>query len=206
MIIESLARLKIIPVIVINDIKNAVPLAQALVDGGLPCAEITFRTAAAAGAIREITKAFPSMLVGAGTVLTAQQADEAVAAGAKFVVAPGLNPTTVKYCTEKGIPILPGVCTPSEIEQGLSLGLDVLKFFPAEQAGGVDMLRALCSPYANVKFVPTGGLTPANVSQYLALKNVLACGGSWMVKEEMISAGEFDGIRELTSEAVRAVC
>lgn len=201
-IYKSLAQMRIIPVIVINDIEKAVPLANALCEGGLPCAEITFRTAKAAEAICAITRAFPEMLVGAGTVLTHRQADVAIEAGAKFIVAPGLNPETVRHCQAKDVPILPGVCTPSEIELGLSLGLDTLKFFPAEAAGGVNMLKALSAPYSKVRFVPTGGLTPANLSNYLAIKSVLACGGSWMVKDELIAAGDFAKITELTREAV----
>ncbi|MCL2199956.1 MAG: bifunctional 4-hydroxy-2-oxoglutarate aldolase/2-dehydro-3-deoxy-phosphogluconate aldolase [Defluviitaleaceae bacterium] len=201
-IFESLTKMKIVPVIVINDVKNAVPLAHALCEGGLPCAEVTFRTAAAAESIRAITKEFPEMLVGAGTVLTPAQVDEATAAGAKFMVSPGLNPATVKYCQEKGIPMLPGVCTPSEIEQGLSLGLEALKFFPAEAAGGVNMLKALSAPYNKMKFMPTGGLTPSNIKDYLAVKSVFTCGGSWMVKDELINNGDFAKIAELTREAV----
>ncbi|MCL1883773.1 MAG: bifunctional 4-hydroxy-2-oxoglutarate aldolase/2-dehydro-3-deoxy-phosphogluconate aldolase [Defluviitaleaceae bacterium] len=199
---ENLSRLRIVPVIVINDVEKAVPLAKALCDGGLPCAEVTFRTAAAADSIRAITNAFPEMLVGAGTILSPAQADEAVSAGAKFMVSPGLNPETVKYCQSKNIPMLPGVCTPSEIELGLSLGLNTLKFFPAEAVGGVNLLKSLTAPYKNVKFVPTGGITAANLSNYLAIKNVLACGGSWMVKDELINAGDFAKITELTREAV----
>jgi 2-dehydro-3-deoxyphosphogluconate aldolase/(4S)-4-hydroxy-2-oxoglutarate aldolase len=142
------------------------------------------------------------MLVGAGTVLTPQQADEAISAGAKFMVAPGLNPETVRHCQAKNVPILPGVCTPSEIEMGLSLGLDALKFFPAEAVGGVNLLKALTAPYGKVKFVPTGGISAANILDYLAVKNVLACGGSWMVKDDLIAAGNFEKITELTREAV----
>lgn len=202
-IFESLSKMKIVPVIVINDVKNAVPLARALCEGGLPCAEITFRTAAAADAIRAITKEFPDMLVGAGTVLTSAQVDEAVEAGAKFIVAPGLNPVTVRYCNSKNVPMLPGICTPSEIEQGLSLGLEALKFFPAEAAGGANMLKALTAPYNKTMFMPTGGLTPSNVKDYLAIKNVFACGGSWMVKDDLINSGDFAKITELTREAVK---
>ncbi|MCL1842301.1 MAG: bifunctional 4-hydroxy-2-oxoglutarate aldolase/2-dehydro-3-deoxy-phosphogluconate aldolase [Defluviitaleaceae bacterium] len=201
-IFEKLAQLRIVPVIVINDVEKAVPLADALCRGGLPCAEVTFRTAQAADAIRAITKAFPDMLVGAGTVLTPSQADEALDAGAKFMVAPGLNPDVVRHCASRGVPMLPGVCTPSEIEIGLSLGLDILKFFPAEAAGGINMLKALAAPYRKVQFVPTGGLTPANVRDYLAIKSVLACGGSWMVKDDLIAAGNFAEITRLTQEAV----
>ncbi|MDR0272696.1 MAG: bifunctional 4-hydroxy-2-oxoglutarate aldolase/2-dehydro-3-deoxy-phosphogluconate aldolase [Clostridiales bacterium] len=201
-IFEKLQTLRIVPVIVIHDAAKAVPLAKALCDGGLPCAEVTFRTAAAADAIRAIAKEFPEMLVGAGTVLNAKQADEAIEAGAKFLVAPGLNPETVRHARSKGVPMLPGVCTPSEIELGLSLGLEVLKFFPAEQAGGTIMLKALSAPYVNMRFVPTGGLTPANVNDYLSIKSVVACGGSWMVKDELIASGDFAKITELTREAV----
>jgi 2-dehydro-3-deoxyphosphogluconate aldolase/(4S)-4-hydroxy-2-oxoglutarate aldolase len=199
---ERLAALKIVPVITLHDAANAAPLAQALCDGGLPCAEVTFRTAAAAAGIKAITDAFPDMLVGAGTVLTPAQADAAVAAGAKFLVAPGLNPDMVRYAEKIGIPMLPGVITPSEIEQGLALGLTHLKFFPAEAAGGAAMLRALSAPYGGVKFMPTGGVTRANVTDYLSLKCVFACGGSWMVKDELIKEGNFAEITRLTKEAL----
>jgi len=201
-IFEKLEQMRIVPVIVINDVTKAAPLAKALCDGGLPCAEVTFRTAGAADAIRAMVQTAPEMLVGAGTVLTTAQADEAIDAGAKFIVAPGLNPDVVRHCQAKNIPMLPGICTPSEIEQGLSLGLSVLKFFPAEAAGGANMLKALSAPYNKVKFMPTGGLTPANLSSYLSIKSVLACGGSWMVKDELINAGDFGKITELTKEAV----
>jgi len=201
-IFEKLAQMKIVPVIVINDVSRAIPLAKALCDGGLPCAEVTFRTAGAAEAIKAMIDNFPEMLVGAGTVLTPEQADAAINAGAKFLVSPGLNPDVVRHAQAKGVPMLPGICTPSELEQGLSLGLEMLKFFPAEAAGGVNMLKALSAPYGAVKFMPTGGLTPANVKDYLGVKSVMACGGSWMVKDELIAAGDFDKITELTKEAV----
>jgi len=201
-VFEQLSKLRIVPVIVIHDVAKAVPLAKALCDGGLPCAEVTFRTACAAEAIREITKALPDMMVGAGTVLTPAQADEAWAAGAKFMVAPGLNPDTVRYCQSKDIPMLPGVCTPSDIEKALTLGLDTLKFFPAEAAGGTNMLKSLSAPYGMVRFVPTGGLTPTNLKDYLSIKSVLACGGSWMVKDDLIASGNFEEITRLTREAV----
>jgi len=201
-IFEKLSSMKIIPVIVINDASKSVALANALNEGGLPCAEVTFRTAAAADAIREMTKACPEMLVGAGTILTPEQAIAAIDAGAKFTVAPGLNPLTVSYCVAKGVPMLPGVCTPSEVEQGLSLGLDVLKFFPAEAAGGVNMLKALSGPYKDLKFLPTGGINQKNLREYLALKNVIACGGSWFVSEKLIEENNFSEITKLTREAV----
>jgi 2-dehydro-3-deoxyphosphogluconate aldolase/(4S)-4-hydroxy-2-oxoglutarate aldolase len=202
MIFEKLSQMKIIPVITLQDTAKAVPLARALCEGGLPCAEVTFRTAAAAEGIKAMTDAFPDMLVGAGTVLTPEQADKAAAAGAKFIVAPGLNPVVVNYCEKKGLPVIPGVMTPSEIEQALALGLRFVKFFPAEAAGGVNMLRALSAPYGAVRFMPTGGVTAANLQNYLSLKNVFACGGSWMVKEDLLAAGDFGEITRLTREAV----
>lgn len=201
MIFEKLAQLKIVPVITIHDAARAVPLAQALCDGGLPCAEVTFRTPAAAEAIAAMTVAFPHMLVGAGTVLTPAQADQAKAAGALFTVAPGFNADVVCHCQAIGIPHLPGVMTPSEIEAALALGLTHLKFFPAQAAGGAGMLHALSAPYSAVKFMPTGGITPANLSDYLALGCVFACGGSWMVKDELINTDNFAEITRLTREA-----
>ena len=202
---EQLAKVKLVPVIVINDVKNAVPLAKALCDGGLPCAEVTLRTPAAIEAIQAISKAVPDMLLGAGTVLTPEQVDAATAAGAKYLVSPGLNPDTVRYAQNKGLPMLPGVCTPSEVELGLSLGLDVLKFFPAEAAGGVNMLKSLSGPYGGVKFMPTGGISAKNLKEYLAIKSVFACGGSWMVKDDLIDSGNFAAITELTREAVNLI-
>ena len=199
---DQLASVRLVPVIVIKDVTKAVPLAKALCEGGLPCAEVTFRTPQAADAISEIAKAMPDMLLGAGTVLTPAQVDRAIAAGAKYIVAPGLNPDVVRYCQSKNIPMLPGVCTPSEVEQGLSLGLTALKFFPAEAAGGVNMLKSLSGPYGDVKFMPTGGITQNNLKDYLAVKSVFACGGSWMVKDELIESGNFAEITRLTSEAV----
>lgn len=199
---EQLAAVRLVPVIVIHDASKAVSLAKALYDGGLPCAEITFRTAQAADAIRAIADAMPDMLLGAGTVLTPQQVDKALDAGAKYIVAPGLNPEVVKYCQSKNVPVLPGVCTPSEVEQGLSLGLEALKFFPAEAAGGVNMLKSLSGPYGGVKFMPTGGITQKNLKDYLSVKSVFACGGSWFVKDELINNNDFAKITELTREAV----
>jgi len=199
---EQLAAVRLVPVIVINDASKAVPLAKALCDGGLPCAEVTFRTAQAADAIRAIADAVPDMLLGAGTVLTPAQVDQALAAGAKYIVAPGLNPDVVRYCQSKNVPVLPGICTPSELEQGLALGLEALKFFPAEAAGGVNMLKALSGPYRGVKFMPTGGITQKNLNDYLSVKSVFACGGSWMVKDDLIESGDFAKITELTKEAL----
>ncbi len=203
---ELIRKTGIVPVVVLDDAKDAEPLAEALSRGGLPCAEVTFRTAAAEESIRRMTEKFPEMLVGAGTVLTTEQVDRAVAAGAKFIVAPGLNPVTVKYCLEKGIPVFPGVLTPSEIEQALSLGLQVVKFFPAEPSGGLKMIQAIAAAYVGLKFMPTGGINAKNVGEYLAdEKHILACGGSWMVKKDLIAAGEFGKIEEMAREAAALV-
>lgn len=204
-VLKKIGAIGIVPVVKIDDAKDAVPLAKALCEGGLPCAEVTFRTDAAEEAIRAIAKAFPEMLVGAGTVLTTEQVDKAVAAGATFIVSPGLNPKIVKYCVEKGIPITPGVSNASDIEQAIELGLEVVKFFPAEQAGGLAMIKALAAPYVKMKFMPTGGINAKNLNEYLAYNKILACGGSWMVKPELISAGEFDKIRDMTREAVQTM-
>ena len=193
----------IIPVIKIDDAKDAVPLAKALIDGGLPAAEITFRTAAAADAIKAISKEFPEMLIGAGTVLTPEQADTAIECGAHFIVSPGFNPTVVKHCISKGYIIIPGTSSPSEVEAALELGLDTVKFFPAEAAGGLAMLKAMAAPYGKVKFMPTGGLNEKNILSYLEFNKIIACGGSFMVKDEYIKNGEFDKIRELTENAVK---
>lgn len=204
-VLEQIQALGIVPVVVLDDAKDAKPLAKALCDGGLPCAEVTFRTPAAEESIRIMAQEFPDMLVGAGTVLTTEQVDCAVAAGAKFIVSPGLNPRIVKYCVEKGIPITPGCSNASDIELALENGLEVVKFFPAEPAGGLRMIKALAGPYVGVKFMPTGGINASNVREYLAYNRIIACGGSWMVKGDLIRAGEFDKITELTKEAVEIV-
>ena len=193
----------IIPVIKIDDAKDAVPLAKALIEGGRPAAEITFRTAAAADAIKAISETYPDMLIGAGTVLTPEQADTAIACGAHFIVSPGFNPTVVKHCISKGYIIIPGTSSPSEVEAALELGLDTVKFFPAEAAGGLAMLKAMAAPYGKVKFMPTGGLNEKNILSYLEFNKIVACGGSFMVKDEYIKNGEFDKIRELTENAVK---
>ena len=202
---EQFKEYGVVPVVVLNDAKNALPLAKALVEGGLACAEVTFRTAAAEESIRIMAKEFPEMLVGAGTVLTTEQVDRAVNAGAKFIVSPGLNPEVVKYCVNKGIPVTPGTSNPSDVEMAISLGLDVVKFFPAEQAGGINMIKAMAAPYTGLKFMPTGGINAANVKEYLAYDKILACGGSWMVKGSLVEAGEFDKIEAMTKEAVEIV-
>ena len=204
-LLKQIECMGILPVIKLNDAKDAVPLAKALCEGGLPCAEVTFRTDAAKESIAVMTKAYPEMLVGAGTVLNTEQVDEAVEAGAKFIVSPGLNPDTVEYCVKKGIPILPGCSSPSDIEQAIKYGLDVVKFFPAEPAGGLKYIRAIAAPYTMMKFMPTGGINPQNVREYLAYDRIAACGGSWMVKNTMIENNEFDRIEELVKEAVEIV-
>lgn len=204
-IFDQLQQLGIVPVVVLDDVKDAEPLAKALVEGGLPCAEVTFRTDAAEESIRIMSEKYPEMLVGAGTVLTTEQVDRAVAAGAKFIVSPGLNPRIVKYCVEKNIPICPGCTNPSDIEQALENGLKVVKFFPAEPAGGLPMIKAMAAPYVGVKFMPTGGIKPSNVRSYLEYDRIIACGGSWMVPGDLVNSGDFDKIKELTKEAVEIV-
>ncbi len=204
-LIEKIQSTTVLPVIKIDDAKDAVPLAQALKKGGLPAAEVTFRTDAAEESIRLIAQNFPDFLIAAGTVLTPEQADKAMNAGASFIVSPGLNPKVVKYCQEKGYPIIPGVCTPSEVECALDLGLTYLKFFPAEAAGGVNMIKSMAAPYTKVKFMPTGGIGVKNIADYLNCKAVFACGGSWMVPADKIAGGEFEEITKLTKEAVELV-
>lgn len=202
-LIKKISDTGIIPVVKINDANNAVKLAAALRNGGINCAEITFRTDAAEEAIHLIADKFPDMLIAAGTVLCAEQADKAIAAGASFIVSPGFNPDTVKHCLNKKYPVIPGVCTPSEVESAASLGLSYLKFFPAEAAGGVKMLKAMAAPYSGIRFMPTGGINTSNVNEYLKIKTVFACGGSWMVPTDLIDSGKFDEIEKLTAEAVK---
>lgn len=204
-ILEQIQKTGIVPVVVIEDVKDAKPLAEALSGGGLCCAEVTFRTEAAKESISIMTKEFPQMLIGAGTVLTIGQVDHAVEAGAKFIVSPGINPKVVKYCVEKEIPIIPGICTPSEIEIALEYGIKVVKFFPANQAGGLKMIKAMAAPYAGIKFMPTGGIGPEDVKEYLAYERIVACGGSWMVRGDLIKSGSFDKINKLAKEAVALV-
>ena len=204
-VLEQFKKIGIIPVVVLDDAKDAKPLGQALMEGGLPCAEVTFRTAAAEESIRIMAENFPDMLVGAGTVLTIEQVDRAVAAGAKFIVSPGINPKVVEYCVKNNIPITPGTCNPTNVETALEYGLDVVKFFPAEPAGGLNYIKAIAAPYVGMKFMPTGGINAQNVNDYLKYDRILACGGSWMVKGDLIKAGDFDKIRELTAEAAQIV-
>ena len=204
-VLEQISKIGIVPVVKIDRAEDALPLAKALCAGGLPCAEVTFRTDAAAEAIKIMTENFPNMCVGAGTVLNSAQVDAAVAAGAKFIVSPGLNPRTVKYCQEKGVPITPGTSSPSDIEQAIELGLEVVKFFPAEQSGGLAKIKAMAAPYVNMKFMPTGGINAKNLTSYLDFPKIIACGGSWMVPGDLINAGEWDKIEQLTREAVQTM-
>ena len=204
-IMVQIEKTGVIPVVVINDVEDAEPLAQALWEGGLPCAEVTFRTAAAEESIRKMTDIYPNMLIGAGTVLTTEQVDRAVVAGAKFIVSPGFDPEVVDYCILKQIPVFPGCITPSEVAQAVKRGLKVVKFFPAAQFGGVSTIQALAAPYVGLKFMPTGGVNAKNLADYLQCKSIIACGGSWMVKSDLIKAGEFEKIKDMTKEAVSLV-
>ena len=191
----------VVPVVVLDDVKDALPLAKALTEGGLPCAEVTFRTEAAEESIKVMAEAYPDMVVGAGTVLTIEQVDAAVKAGAKFIVSPGFDPEIVDYCLEKEIPIFPGCVTPSEVAQAVKRGLKVVKFFPAEPSGGVVMIKAMAAPYNQLRFMPTGGIGTQNLKDYLEFNKIICCGGSWMVKADLIKNGEFDKICKLTKEA-----
>lgn len=204
-IIEQLEKKRIIPVVVLRNIADAKPLAKALCDGGLPCAEITFRTEAALDCIQIMSEEFPDMLIGAGTILTTAHADQAIKAGAKFIVSPGFNPTVVKHCIKKKYPIIPGVNNPSDIEAALSFGLTFVKFFPAEASGGLEMIKALSAPYPQMRFMPTGGITPENLHTYLAFEKVAACGGTWMVKDELLKLQNFEEVKRLTEDALRTI-
>lgn len=204
-IFRKIERIGIVPVVVIEEAKQAYPLGKALCDGGLPCAEITFRTSEAPQAIHLMRKEYPKMLIGAGTVLTREQVDLAIEAGAGFIVSPGLNPNVVKYCQERNVPVIPGIVTPGELEHALSLGLKTVKFFPAELSGGVKMLKTLASVYGDVKFLPTGGISAENVLEYLKVDQVFACGGSWMVKKQLVEEGKFDTIMKLCRQASELV-
>lgn len=198
---EQLKTCGVVPVVVLEEEADALPLAKALIEGGLPCAEVTFRTEAAAGAIRQITKNYPEMLVGAGTVLTIEQVDRAMASGAKFIVSPGFDPEIVDYCLEKQIPVFPGCMTPSEVAWAVKRGLEVVKFFPAEQAGGLAMIKAMAAPYPQLQFMPTGGIGPKNLTEYLSFEKILCCGGSWMVNGDLVKEKRYDEIRKLAKEA-----
>ncbi|MCL2564936.1 MAG: bifunctional 4-hydroxy-2-oxoglutarate aldolase/2-dehydro-3-deoxy-phosphogluconate aldolase [Defluviitaleaceae bacterium] len=195
----------IVPVVKIDDAKNAVPLAKAVQAGGLPCIEITLRTEEGIKAIKYIADAMPDFCVGAGTVLTTAQVDEALKAGARFIVSPGFNPAVAAHCIERGVPVYPGCTTPSDMEKAMEMGLSTVKFFPAEASGGLDFLKAVAAPYPKLKFMPTGGINEKNINNYLAFDKIIACGGSWMVKDELIGSGKFDEITALTKSAVKTV-
>ncbi|EGR1581427.1 bifunctional 4-hydroxy-2-oxoglutarate aldolase/2-dehydro-3-deoxy-phosphogluconate aldolase [Vibrio parahaemolyticus] len=202
---EQLKALKVIPVIAIDKAEDIIPLGKILAENGLPAAEITFRSAAAAEAIRLLRETQPDMLIGAGTVLNREQAIAAKEAGATFIVSPGFNPNTVKACQEIGIDIVPGVNNPSTVEAALEMGLTTLKFFPAEASGGINMVKSLLAPYTDIELMPTGGINPANIKNYLAIPRVLACGGTWMVDKKLIEEGNWDELARLTREAVALV-
>ncbi len=202
---KKLNKIGIVPVVVLESAEDALPLAEQLAAGGLPCAEVTFRTAAAEESIRRMAKAFPDLIVGAGTVLTCEQADRAVDAGAKFIVSPGFNAKVTEHVLKKGVPMTPGVCTPTEIEAALQFDLDVLKFFPAEPSGGLKMIKALAAPYVGLHFMPTGGINADNVRDYLKYDRIVACGGSWMVSGKLVKEGNFAEIGRLVREAAGIV-
>ncbi len=204
-VLKKIAEVGILPVVVLEDANDAKDLAKALINGGLPCAEVTFRTDAAEESIRIMAKEYPEMLVGAGTVLSVEQVKRAVAAGAKFIVSPGFDEEVVKYCLENNIPVTPGTCTPSDVQNCYKLGLDVVKFFPAEPSGGIKMIKAIAAPYTMMKFIPTGGINENNMGDYLTYNRILAIGGSWMVKGDLVKNKEFDKIEAMTKEAVSKV-
>ncbi|MDE1351331.1 bifunctional 4-hydroxy-2-oxoglutarate aldolase/2-dehydro-3-deoxy-phosphogluconate aldolase [Vibrio aestuarianus] len=202
---EQLKTLKVIPVIAIDKAEDVIPLGKVLAENGLPAAEITFRSEAAVEAIRLLRETQPDMLIGAGTVLNREQAIAAKEAGATFIVSPGFNPNTVKACQEIGIDIVPGVNNPSTVEAALEMGLTTLKFFPAEASGGINMVKSLLAPYTDIELMPTGGINPANIKDYLAIPRVLACGGTWMVDKKLIEEGNWEELARLTREAVALV-
>ena len=204
-VMKKVEELKLVPVVKLDRAEDAKPLAAALCEGGLPIAEVTFRTEAAEESIRIMKKEFPQMLVGAGTVVNVEQAKKAVDAGAEFIVSPGMNRQVIEYAQEKGIPVLPGVCTPTEVMMAMEYNLPVVKFFPAKQYGGLDTIKALAAPFPSVKFMPTGGINENNVNDYLAFDKIVACGGSWMVKDSYINNNQFDKIVELTKKAVETI-
>ena len=202
---EQIREIGIVPVIKLDDAAKAAPLAKALCEGGLPCAEVTFRTECAADAIRAMKAACPEMLVGAGTVLTTQQVDSAMEAGSEFIVSPGLNPDIVKYCVDRDIPVFPGCANPSDVEQAIKYDLRVVKFFPAEAMGGLKTISAMAPVYSQICFMPTGGINASNVCDYLKNDRIIACGGTWMVPADAIARDDFDLIRKLTQEAVHTM-
>ena len=202
---EQIREIGIVPVIKLDDAAKAAPLAKALSEGGLPCAEVTFRTECAADAIRAMKEACPEMLVGAGTVLTTQQVDSAMEAGSEFIVSPGLNPDIVKYCVDRDIPVFPGCANPSDVEQAIKYGLRVVKFFPAEAMGGLKTISAMAPVYSQICFMPTGGINASNVCDYLKNDRIIACGGTWMVKPSLFADGDFSRVEELAREAAEIV-
>lgn len=201
-VVEKLENIGIVPVIKLDDISKTKQLAKALVDGGIACAEVTFRAKGADSVISTMVKEFPNMVVGAGTVLTIEQADAAIKAGSHFIVAPGLNPKVAKHVMSKGVPFIPGISSASEIEQALELGIKFVKFFPAEQAGGLNYINAIAAPYSSIRFMPTGGVNENNLNSYLASPKIFACGGSWMVSADLINENKFD---EITQKSIQAV-
>ena len=201
-ILEQISNIGLVPVIKIDDAEKAVPLVRALKKGGIPVAEVTFRTACAAEAIRKIADAEPDVLVGAGTVISVEQAKAAVEAGAKYIISPGFDAEVVKWCIDNNVPITPGCSDASDVSVAAKMGLEVVKFFPAEAAGGLKVLKALSGPFPNMKFIPTGGIGPDNLGSYLAFKKVIACGGSWMVPGDMLDNNDWDGITALAKEAI----
>mgnify|MGYP001024782074 CR=1 FL=1 len=202
---EIIEKLKVVPVIKLDDAKDAVPLGKSLVEGGLPVAEITFRTEAAEEAIRRMSGAYPEIAVGAGTLTSVEQAKRALDAGASFFVSPGFHKGITEFAIQNNIPVYPGVCTPTELMMAMEYGLPVVKFFPAGQYGGLKTIKALSGPFPRMKFMPTGGINQGNIREYLAEPCVIACGGSWMVKDDMLKKQDFDGVRQLVSEAVALV-
>lgn len=203
--LKQVEAFKVVPVVVIENVEDAIPLAQALVNGGLPVAEVTFRTAAAPDAIKAMSEKFPELCVGAGTVINVEQCKNAVECGAKFIVSPGYSEEVTQYCIENEIPIFPGICTPTELINVVNHGLPVAKFFPAAQYGGLKTINALGSVFPQMKFMPTGGVSESNVLEYLASPKIIAAGGSWMVKGDLIKAGKFDEIEAMTKSVVELV-
>jgi 2-dehydro-3-deoxyphosphogluconate aldolase/(4S)-4-hydroxy-2-oxoglutarate aldolase len=201
-VLQKIHEIGLVPVVKIEKADDALPLGKALIEGDLPVAEITFRTDAAEESIKTLSRELPELLVGAGTVLTVDQTKRAMGAGAKFIVSPGFNPKVVDYCVEMGIPVTPGLNNPSTLEMALERGLEVVKFFPAGSSGGIKFLKDMAAPYGGVQFIPTGGVNADNLNDYLAFDRVFACGGSWMVKANLISSGKFDEITRLAQEAV----
>lgn len=202
-IINQLETYKVVPVVKLDKPKDALPLGNALVKGGLPIIEITFRTDAAAEAIENLSKELPDICVGAGTVLSVDQVNQAIDSGARFIVAPGFNPRVVDYCMDRNIPVFPGVNSPTQVEMGLERDLQVLKFFPAEASGGLKMLKAMAAPYGEVRFMPTGGININNLNDYLAFDRIIACGGTWLATAPLINEGRFDEITRLAENVVK---